>query len=1270
MVRFTLKHCWHGFAVVVIMIALLVTAGRLLVPLLDDYRQELADNLSEKIGKPLTIGGFSARWHGFGPWLLIRDIDLHNHRRTADNDDPPLAYIDEVELGINLWESMKNGQLMFDQLHLSGMQLRLLRQADGSIHLQGLQASDSATPVARNEEIIGWLLSQGRIFIDNSTISWQDAAHPRRKMVFRQLRFNIRNEGDRHQINVSGALPAWLGKQLDLAIDLEGNPLSADWRARGYLDGKGLALPAWLGERQLASLVVSEANADLQLWAEWQGRQQQSLAANLSLSNGRIDELTDSPEQTASSYRFSSLEGRVVWQRQRDAWSLTVPLLAMNQEGRRLENRGLSIAKGGPRAPLVVRAERLALGNLGPLLSMGQLLPKPMREYLSKARPDGHIEQLHVVHDADASPATTISAEIVGLALLPVDDIPGTQGLSALLVSDVANGHLRLHSPRSRWLLPRLFRNPLLTDQLDGDLFWRQDEQGLRIAVDDLQAANEDVQLSVDTGLRLPANDDSPFLYLYGRYHGGGVAHTGRYLPAGIMPAGVVEWLDQAILGGRVTAGDIRVHGPLRRFPFSQGGGLFKVAFHLSDGQLAFYPGWPRLEGIESDVTFLGNTMTIDASAGHTGELRIGRVQTRIPALAADDSHLELHGEADGPAQAVLDYLANSPLDSLLGDYSQQLRAEGQSHLNLDLTIPFHDARTRVSGSLAFRDSQLNIADDAFVIKHINGRLDFSEDTLSADAMQAELLGLASRIDIRRAQDEGQASTRIRAQGRLSDTDIRRIFEIPAIPWLSGKTDWQATLDLPDPGEQAARPTVTLLSQLQGIAIDLPAPLQKSAQLNRTFSARLPLPLQAGSLVTIRFGQSLRALMALDDQRQPARIDLHWGQQGKPRLPTQAGLRLSGRLPRLATRPWQDFFRQQPVGTARPSLELNEVDIRIDDLDLGSLRLAGLAIRGQNNTDHWQIHLDSKDIAGDIDWPLTEGRPLQMAFERLHLPKIDDETQATDPWHPGDLPALKISSQSFAVGDLPLGRLAILASKGQHGLHFSRLDLGTEETVLKGHGDWLETKGKQSSSFNFRIETSDLGGSLDRFGYAGTISQGQGHIDFSLRWPDSPDAFAWRQTEGTAAILIEKGRLLDVEPGAGRIFGLLSLNALPRRLTMDFSDVFRSGFGFDRLEGDFRIEAGRASTSNLYLDGPAARIEVKGSTDLAARLYDQEVIVSPHIGASLPIAGALAGGPVVGAAVLLAEKIFSHDIAKLTRVKYRVTGPWDKPEVTPVTRKP
>src|SRR5690606_21507711 len=166
-----------------------------------------------------------------------------------------------------------------------------------------------------------------------------------------------------------------------------------------------------------------------------------------------------------------------------------------------------------------------------------------------------------------------------------------------------------------------------------------------------------------------------------------------------------------------------------------------------------------------------------------------------------------------------------------------------------------------------------------------------------------------------------------------------------------------------------------------------------------------------------------------------------------------------------------------------------------------------------------------------------------------------------------------------------------------------------------------------------------------------------------LSWPGGFDDNILEQASGTISVRAENGQIVNLQPGAGRMLGLFSVAALPRRLALDFSDLADKGLAFDSIHGDFELRDGNAYTSNLLLRGPAAEIGIAGRTGLGTRDYDQTAVVTGNLGASLPVAGALAGGPVVGAAVLLFSQVFKEPLKGITRGYYRITGPWEDPVV-------
>ncbi|MHB1239109.1 MAG: YhdP family phospholipid transporter [Gammaproteobacteria bacterium] len=313
----------------------------------------------------------------------------------------------------------------------------------------------------------------------------------------------------------------------------------------------------------------------------------------------------------------------------------------------------------------------------------------------------------------------------------------------------------------------------------------------------------------------------------------------------------------------------------------------------------------------------------------------------------------------------------------------------------------------------------------------------------------------------------------------------------------------------------------------------------------------------------------------------------------------------------------------------------------------------------------WFARLDSPVVSGKVWVPVTypKGPAVVMDLDRLQLPSAATGGGAAP--DPRGLPALRISSRQFRYGDQELGQLSLQAVRVAQGLRVEHLSLTSARMHLEGSGEWLDLGGgRQETRFAGALTSPDLGRLIAGFGFAGSVRGGKTQCDMTVHWPDGPTRVGLKGLQGTFKLKVDKGRLVDVSPGAGRVFGLLSLQALPRRLSLDFSDLFKKGFSFDHLQGTFSLRNANAYTDNLTLKGPSADLVITGRIGLLARDYDQTVTVLPNLGGSLPLAGALAGGPAVGAALFVAEHMLRGPIQDITRYQYSVTGSWEHPVVT------
>jgi uncharacterized protein YhdP len=287
-----------------------------------------------------------------------------------------------------------------------------------------------------------------------------------------------------------------------------------------------------------------------------------------------------------------------------------------------------------------------------------------------------------------------------------------------------------------------------------------------------------------------------------------------------------------------------------------------------------------------------------------------------------------------------------------------------------------------------------------------------------------------------------------------------------------------------------------------------------------------------------------------------------------------------------------------------------------------------------------------------------------MELEHLEIDGGDGSEDLPRP-DPRDIPALRITSKTLVWDGRRFEDFRLEATRVWNGLVIHNLQLSAPDLSARVAGDWRVTRNAQQSVLRLELESADFGEAFTALGLDSGLTGGEGKLVANLRWPDAPTRIGWDGLEGTAQVDIEDGRFDNLDPGAGRLLGLINLQFLPRRLTLDFSDIFREGYSFDTIRGSYTIRGSGIYTTDTEIIGPAADVGITGRTDARAEEYDQVVTVTPHLKSALPIAGFLVGGLPVGAAVFLADSVFNvgKGLDRASRITYRVTGSWEDPQV-------
>ncbi len=1260
---------WVSVLLLLVVAGVLVGSTRILLPLVSEYRAQLAADIGSAIGAPVRIDRLGARLAGLSPELRLSGVEI------LDPDDGQVQLrFRELRLRLGLWDSLRSGQPRIGLATLVGARLVLRRRSESGPLTIGFDTTGEATAGEPADFTLAPFLSEGRLRLLDGEIHWHDPAPGLPPLSITGVEAQLVNAGMRHQVEISGHI-AGSDAQLQLHADLFGEPdTMSDWRGEIHCSARSLRLGP-LVRPFLPRQYPLEAKAELILWSRWSGGRPQAVEAKLALSDARLGDALLAEHLSAGlewrrqgeqDWRLG-LAGLELWRGERTHPTTDLTLWSRGQAGARQLQFGL---------------QRLRLDDL---LALAALLPleSEQQEILARLQPRGELLELRVILDLSDSTAPRrwqVAGRLQGLSLQPMDGAPGVRGLDLELSMDQEHGIAVLASNDLELEFPDLFRWPLTGERLSGDLHWRYGERGLQIHSDEILLDTPDIATRSRLRLDLPADDAPRFIDLQTDYRDADGTATSRYLPAGILSEELVGWLDKSIVSGHVPSGSFILRGPLADWPYYGREGQFQVLFGAEHVILDYQDGWPRLEEVVAEVHFNNESLEILAQDARLLGSRVRHARAWLPDLDKT-RHVFIKGAVTGPFSDSFRILRETSLAENKARYVAGMNGRGRAELRLDMAIPVEDGEDyRVDGRVLWRkNASLLLEDRGLALEALQGALTFNEAGVFADDIRARLwdLPVQARVHTDDGGEGRDANTRISLELPLRPATLAR--EYPHVGWqhLHGSAPARLTLDIDHGSDRNALPVhYRLDSELNGILVDLPAPLGKAAAQQRSLFIAGDLPVQSGDELQIGYGDIQGAFrLQQDPHTEHFAVDagvVHCGTRHTPKV-ARSGFILGGHLPELDAGAWADWLAQHAPRRLQTSDERRNpsrrVDLAIDKLRLprGSLNDVLLAMLRTPNA--WEADIRSRELEGEIRLPDGDRhKPLSVQLKTLRLDPEQwesiAETDAPAQWpDPRRASGLYLSVEELYLGGRPFGRLDIKAMPVPEGLHLTQFSLDGPLLTLAGEGSWLGDTRKQHSTLDLKGGSADLGRTLRELNF--TTALGHSVLDFeaSLNWPAPLLEPGLDRVQGKLQFHIGEGRILDVDPGVGRLFGLLNLGALNRRLTLDFTDLFKEGYAFDSIDARFSIGGGNALAEAVEIVGPAADLSISGRTGLLTQDYQQVVTVTPEISATLPLAGALAGGPVVAAALLLAEQVMGEEVNKLIRYQYSVTGPWNDPQI-------
>ena len=1255
-------------ALACILLAVLVSVARLFLPLVADERATIEARVSELVGQPIAITSVEAEIRGVIPRLFLRDVRLMD-----PSGEQVVLRADQLVVDLDPVQSLLSLSPRLRKVSVRGVDLEVTRTQDDRIVVRGVwERSLKEPPKVRFGD--QWAGLKGLSFsIGDSRLHLIDE-HAGRDLVFDRIQLAVRLDRDRLRFSGSLNPPAAMGQSLELVADLRGDLAeSGGWSGVIFARGEDLHLPLLPASHLLVRQGLEQAQGSVEVWTHWRQGRLSRLAGDVDLQGL---EFALGEQGGQDHHRLDRVSGRLLWESGTEGgWHAQVAGLEVSRGEYEWPagDWSVELRPRGDARQLRLSADTVRLGDVAPLARVGGHLTETMRERLQQLALHGDVRDLRLDVEWQDRELNWLRADGVfqDLGFEPLEEyrLPGLTGLDGVFSLARDWGEISLATGRLDIDYPSALAQPVELQRLLATVRWQLTDNGWQLQTDRMQIDGEDLEASGVLALEREG-DTSPTIDLQLDFKDGEVARARNYFPR-IMREKLRGWLETALRSGHLDQGQLVLAGQLDRFPFRDGGGRFETRFEVSDVALRYRDDWPELREMSGTVAFSATGMQIEVTDGRLFDTRIGKGRVSIADFRRPV--LEVRAQGRGPLADGLRYMAESDIARRQAEALALVEAKGPARLELALDIPLSpklDRTLTLNGHVALEGVSVDVPSAEVTIRDLRGEVDFTRDTLEARGITGRLNDAPLTLGATRPPG---GDILISGEGVFRADGMLSVYAPELAARLEGQSRWFAHLNLPI---ASGGPTeLDLTSGLEGVTVALPAPLGKSSEEMRSLTVGAEFGAESGPRFRIAYGTVLSSVFDIERDAAGARIGraevrLNGGEAALPK----AGVRLAGSLASLDLAQWREALGTNSEGSgdeAEAPEWLSSIDLTIDHLNVLGRSVNNLRISADREPDAWRALVSATPISGVIVLPHNDSaaQPLELELEHLDLDMLEGGGNGEgggEPTDPRALPSLRVSSSVLVYGGQRYRNLRLETSRQATGQQVHVFQLEHRHGRLRVYGEWrARSVERQRSSFRFEAGSNDVGTLLEGLGFDTGISGGKGQLDGDLSWRGAPYDFELVHLKGKTHLLIEDGRLTQVDPGAGRFIGLLNLSTLPRRLSLDFSDVFREGFAFDRIEGNLSFDDEAMYTNDLKVDGPAAKVTFTGRTDIAARTYDQTIIVRPEVGATLPVAGALLGGATVGAAVFVLQKILptGGDQQQTNEIRYHMTGSWEQPVV-------
>lgn len=1216
---------WYLFAAAIILIAVLVTIARLSTPLLNQHRADFEAWASKALDVPVSIDEVHADWRGYVPQFTLSHVvtyDVKTHQ--------PAFEIDKVKVGFQLLASIWAREIVLHDVILWGADVTVLQDEKGQLTIKDLPEQQNRPGFNFYElnDILGWIFAQPYLSMRDIKVNY--VAYKGQNRILNFEKVALSNGGELHKVNASFVLEQEVPTRVKARIELVGNVKDqAHLKVKAYFNVEGFSLPQWIKTKGQFSVFSNQVLSGWQIhrglggadiWLDWENQELKQLQSIFQWHD--LEFYSDYDQKTYPIQRFS---GHVGWKREGDKQIIAGDNLLIDFPEHLWPASTFYVAFKTPQNQSA-QLQELRLGFINiqdvlPIVLANASFPQNLRKNILDLSPSGTLSDLSFHWQGELLDFNKLSMSgcFDKLSLHPWRHYPGLKNLSACFKWADTAGSLQVDSKALTFTLHSVFADPLYFDKLSGYVGISKDNEGAwSFSVMDAVATNAELNSKTMIQMRFPLNS-SPFLDLRGVFSLSSAAQVTHYLPNMILDHDLVDWLKAAFLSGRVENGKVAVRGALKDFPFDE----------------------PLPPKAEPQKTKTKNVEVLKEKPKVLPSVNKGLFE-----ISADFVDLDFHYAPEWPV------VQKAKGKLIFAGRSMRIAVESASIF----AVPLKD----ISAHIPY------LGDDKPILLSIEGNIQTDLAKASSFIQESPLRKVIGR-NMKDLNLEGPIQLALNLSVPLAKPEDVKVLGIVGLS--QGKLrlpEWKFDLEQVNGSFRFTENSLSA-DKLEGALFGEPTLLSFS-----TPKAAGGKPSYIQALLSGRISvHSLQSMLNMDlsgfiagAAHYQATVKLYQSDHFNNELNFSSNLHgisvdLTAPFGKKATEK-----REFSLG-----LTLQKNSQVLAQLKYGDLVKANLNITSGEG--YRLIDIDSQQLNGRIKlaYPFNLKQPLSAQFERITLSSSNQQTISS--LNPQTLPPLVITARQLIYADRNLGQLTLNTVPIQNGMSIQNFNLTTPDCNFRSHGQWKGGNNAQSTQLQGSMESVNVRKFLDRMGWhLGALIVDKGKANFDLQWRGPPYNFSLANASGVFSFALEKGRIINLNESSnnkmdiGRMLSLFSLQTIPRRLSLDFSDLFEQGYSFDFIRADFTLKQGNAYIRReAIFDGPVAQVTASGRIGLLSQDYDLMLSVSPYVTESLPVvAGALTLNPLVGAAAWVVNKmVLSKEFSKAVTYTYAVTGPWLAP---------